>query len=99
MDWLDLLAVQGTLKNVLQHHSLKASVLQCSAAFMVQLNPYMTTEKTIALTIQTFIGKGMFLLFNTLSRFVITVLPKGKYLNFVAAVTIHIDFGAQENEI
>ena len=59
----------------------------------------MSTGKTIALTIQTFIGKGMFLLFNTLSRFVITVLPKGKYLNFVAAVTIHIDFGAQENEI
>ena len=67
MDWLNLLAVQGTLKNLLQHHSLKTSVLWCSAFFMVQLShPYMSTGKNIALTIQTFVGKVMFLLFNTL---------------------------------
>ena len=72
IDWFDLLAVQGTLKNLLQHHSLKASVLWCSAFFMVQFShPYMTTGKTIALTIQTFVGKVMSLLFNMLSRFVI----------------------------
>ena len=72
MDWLDLLAVQGTLKSLLQHHSSKASILQCSAFFMVQLShPYMTTGNMIALTIQTFVGKVMSLLFNTLSRFVI----------------------------
>ena len=70
MDWLDLLAVQGTLKSLLQHHSLKASVLRCSAFFMVQLShPYMTTGKTIALTRQTFVGQVMSLLFNMLSRF------------------------------
>ena len=70
MDWLDLLAVQGTLKSLLQHHSSKASILRCSAFFMVQLShPYMTTGKTIALTGQTFVGKEMTLLFNTLSRF------------------------------
>ena len=68
MDWLDLLAVQGTLKNLLQHHSLKASVLQCSAFFIVQLShPYMTIGKTIALTRRTFVGKVMALLFNMLS--------------------------------
>ena len=73
MDWLDLLAVQGTLKSLLQHHSLKASVLQCSAFFTVQLShPYMTTGKTIALTRWTFVGKVMSLLFNMLSRLVIT---------------------------
>ena len=72
IDWLDLLAVQGTLKSLLQHHSSKASILQCSAFFMVQLlHPYMTTGKIIALTIRTFVGKIMSLLFNTLSRFVI----------------------------
>ena len=72
MDWFDLLAVQGTLKSLLQHHSSKASILQCSAFFMVQLShPYMTTGNMIALTIQTFVGKVMPLLFNTLSRFVI----------------------------
>ena len=81
MDWFDLLAVQGTLKNVLQHHSLKASVLQCSAAFMVQLNPYMTTEKTIALTRRTFIGKVMSLLFSMLSRLVIAFLSRILSLN------------------
>ena len=77
MDWLDLLAVQGTLKSLLQHHGSKASILQYSTFFMVQLShPYMTTVKTIALTIQTFINKMMSLLCNTLSRFVIAFLPK-----------------------
>ena len=81
MNWLDLLAVQGTLRSLLQHHSLKASILQCSAFFMVQLShPCMTTEETIALTRQTFIGKVMFLLFNMLSRFVIAFLPRSKHL-------------------
>ena len=81
MDWLDLLAVQGTLKSLLQHHSLKASILQCSAFFMVQLShPYMPTGKTIALTRQTFVGKVMSLLFIMLSRFVITFLPRSKRL-------------------
>ena len=80
MDWLDLLAVQGTLKSLLQHHSSKASVLQCSAFFIVQLShPYMTTGKTIALTRWTFVGKGPLLL-NMLSRLVITVLSKSKHL-------------------
>ena len=75
MDWLDLIAVQGTLKSLLQHHSSKASILQCSAFFVVQLShPYMTTGKTIALTRQTFVGKGMSLLFNTLSRCVMAYL-------------------------
>ena len=77
MDWLDLLAVQGTLKSLLQHHSSKASILQHSAFFMVQLShPYMTTGKTIALTIWTFVGKVMSLLFNMLSRLVIAFLPR-----------------------
>ena len=81
MDWLDLLAGQGTLKSLLQHHSSKASILQCSAFFTVQLShPYMTTGKTIALTRQTFVGKVMSLLFNMLSRFVIAFLPKSKRL-------------------
>ena len=80
-DWLDLLAVQGTLKSLLQHHSSKASVLQCSAFFIVQLShPYMTTGKTIALTRWTSVGKVMSLLFNVLSRFVITFLPRSKHL-------------------
>ena len=75
MDWLDLLAVQGTLKSLLQQHSSKASILQCSAVFAVQLShPYMTTGKTIALTRQTFVGKVMSLLFHMLSRLVITFL-------------------------
>ena len=79
MDWLDLLAVQGTLKNLLQHHSSKASTLQRSAFFMIQLShPYMTTGKTIALTRRTFVGKVMSLLFNMLSRLVITLLPRSK---------------------
>ena len=81
MDWLDLLAVQGTLKSLLQHHSSKASILQCSVFFIVQLShPYMTAGKTIALTRQTFVGKVMSLLFNMLSRFVITFLPRSKRL-------------------
>ena len=79
MDWLDLLAVQGTLKTLLQHHSSKASILQHSAFFIVQLSyPYMIAGKTIALTRQTFVGKAMSLLFNMLSRLVITVLPRSK---------------------
>ena len=87
MDWLDLLAVQllglleGPLKSLLQHHSLKASILQCSAFFIVQLShPYMTAGKTIALTRQTFVGKVMSLIFNMLSRLVITFLPRSKCL-------------------
>ena len=81
MDWLDLLAVQGTLKSLLQHHSSKASVLWCSAFFIVQLShPYMTTGKTIALTRRTFVDKMMSLLFNMLSRFVIAFLPRTKHL-------------------
>ena len=81
MDWLDLLAVQGTLKSLLQHHSSKASILLCSALFIVQLShPYMTTGKTIALTRQTFVDKVMSLLFNMLSSLVITFLPRSKHL-------------------
>ena len=81
MDWLDLLAVQGTLKTLLQHHSSKASILWCSAFFRVQLShPYMTTGKTIALTRRTFVGKVMSLLFNMLSKLVITFLPRSKCL-------------------
>ena len=81
MDWLDLLAVQGTLKSLLQHYSSKASILQCSAFFMVQLlHPYMTTGKTIALTRWTFVSKVMSLLFNMLSRLVIAFLPRSKHL-------------------
>ena len=81
MDWLDLLAVQGTLKSLLQHHSSKAPILQCSAFFMVQLShPYMTTGKTMALTRWTFVSKVMSLLFNTLSRLVIAFLSRSKHL-------------------
>ena len=81
MDWLDLLAVQGTLKSLIQHHSSKASILQCLAFFMVQLShPYRTPGKTIALTRRTFVGKIMSLLFNMLSRLVITFLPRSKRL-------------------
>ena len=81
MDWVDLLAVQGTLKSLLQHHSSKTSILQCSAFFVVQLShPYMTTGKTIALTRRTFVDKVMSLLFNMLSRLVITFLPRSKHL-------------------
>ena len=101
IDWFDL-AVQGTLKSLLQHHSSKASILMHSALFMVQLSHlYMTPGTTIALTVWTFVGKVMPLLFKTVwvSRFVIAFLPRGKPLNFMAAVIIHSDFlGAQENK-
>ena len=81
IDWFDLLAVQGTLESLLQHHSPKISVLQCSTFFMVQLShPYKTTRKTTALTRWTFVGKVMSLLFNKLSRLVITFLPRSKHL-------------------
>ena len=81
IDWSDLLAVQGTLKSLLQHHSSKASTLRRSAFFIVQLShPYMTTGKTIALTRRTFVGKVMSLLFNILSRLLITFLPRSKHL-------------------
>ena len=93
MDWLDLLAVQGTLKSLLQHHSSKTSILHHSAFFIVQLShPYMSPGKTVALTRQTFVGNVMPLLFNMLSRLVITFLPRNKCLNFMAAITICSDF-------
>ena len=96
IDWFDLLAVQGTLKSLLQHHSLKASILRHSAFFMVKISHlYMSTGKTISLTIQTFVGKVMSLLFN-MSRLVIAFLPRSKHLNFIAAVTICSDSGAQD---
>ena len=101
MDWLDLLAVQGTLKSFLQHHSSKASILWHSAFFIVQLSrPYMTTGKTIALTRWTFVGKVMSLLFSMLSRLLIAFLPRSKrFFNFMAAVTICSDFGARQNRV
>ena len=101
MDCFDLLAVQGTLKSLLQHHSSKASILRHSAFFMVQLShTYVTIGKIIALTRRTFVGKVMSLLFNMLSRLVIAFLPRSKCLNFnfMATVTICSDFGAQENK-
>ena len=95
LDWLDLLAVQGILKILLQHHSSKASILWSSAFFTVQLShPYMATGKTIALTRRTFVGKVMSLLVNMLSRLVITFLPGSKSLNFMAAIINCSDFGA-----
>ena len=100
IDLLDLLTFQGTLKSLLQHHNSKASIFQCSAFFMVQLShPYMTTGKTIPLATQTFVTKIVLLLSNTLSRSVVAFLPKNKCLNFMLAVTVHSDFGAQENKI
>ena len=100
MDWLDRLADQGTRKDLLQHHSSKASLLRCSAFFIVQLShPYMTTGKNIAFTRWTFVDKVMSLLFNMLSILVITFLPRSKCLNFMAAVTICNDFGAQKNKV
>ena len=101
MGWLDLLAVQGTLKSLLQHHSSKASILRCSAFFTVQLShPSMTTGKTIALTRRTFVGKLMSLLFNVLSRLVITFLLRSKYhliswLQSPSAVILHL----QKNKV
>ena len=96
--WFDLLAVQGTLQSLLQHHSSKASFLWYSAYLVVQIShPYMTTGKTIALTIWNFIGKIMSLLFNMLSRFVTAFLPRSKTsFNFMATITILSDFGAQK---
>ena len=101
MDWLDLLTVQGTLKSLLQHHTLKASILQCSAFVTVQLShPYMSTGKTIALTRWTFVGKVVSQLFNMLSRLVLTFLPRSKRLLISwLAVTICSDFGAQKNKV
>ena len=102
IDWLDLLAVQETLKSLLQHHSSKASILRRSTFFIVQLShPYTTTGKTIASTRRTFVGKVTSLLFNMLSRLVITFLPRSKCLlkNFMAAVTICSDFGAPQNKV
>ena len=102
IDCLNLLTVQGTLKSLLQLHSSKASILQHSAFFMVQFShSYMTTGKTIVLTMQTFINKVMSLLFDMLSRLVIPFLPRSKQasFNFMAAVTISSDFGAQENKV
>ena len=100
MDWWDLLAVQRTLKNLLKYHSSKASILS-SAFFNDQLShPYMTTGKTIALTRRTFVGKVMSLLFNMLSRLVLSFLPKEQAaFNFMAAITICSDFGAQKNKV
>ena len=100
IDWLDLLTVQGTLKSLLQHHSSKPSILRCSTIFIVQLSYlYITTGKTVPLTRWSFVHKVMSLLFNMLSRFVIAFLPRSKCLNFMAAVTICSDFGAQENKV
>ena len=97
MDWLDPPTVQGNLKSLLQHHSSKASVLRFSAFFIVQLShPYMTTGKTIALIRWTFVGKVMSLLFNMLSRLVISFLPRRK--PFMAAITICSDFGAPKHK-
>ena len=101
IDWLDLLAVQGTLKSLLQHHSSKASILPHSSFFMVQLShPYMTTGKTIALTRWTFVGKVMSLLLNMLSRLVITFLPRNKCLliSWLQSPSCS-DFGPQKNKV
>ena len=100
MYWLDVLAVQGTLKSLLQHHSSKASILRCSAFFTDQLShPYMTAGKTIALTRRTFVGKVMSLLLNMLSRLVIIFLARSASFNFIAAVTICSDFGTPQNKV
>ena len=94
INWFDLLAVQGTLKILLQHHSSKASILQRSAFFIVQMShPYMTTEKYIALTKWTFVGRVMSLLFNMLSRLIIAFLPRSVSFDSVAAVTFCSDSG------
>ena len=101
IDWLDRLAVQGTLKSLLQHHSSKASILQCSAFFIVQLShTFMTTVKTTALTSWTFVGKLMSLLFNMLSRLVVTFLPRSKlFLILWLQSIICSDFGAQKDKV
>ena len=99
--WFDVLAVQGTLKSLLQHHSSKASILRCPAFFTVQLShPYMTTGENIAFTRWTFVGKVMSLLLNMLSRLVITFLPRSKRLLISwLQSTICTDFGAQKNKV
>ena len=100
MDWWDLLAVHGTLKSLLQHHSSKASILWCSAFFIVQLShPYMTTGKTIVLTRWTFVDKVMFLLFNRLSRLVITFLPRSKCLLISYLWLIHVEVWQKTNSV
>ena len=101
MDWLDLLAVQGTLKSLFQHHNSKASILRRSAFFMVQLSHmYMTTGKTMAFAIWTFVGKLMSLLFNMLSRFVTAFLPRSKSLLISGLQSMSaVIFGAQENQV
>ena len=101
IDWLNLLAIQETLKSLLQHHSCNASILQCSAFFIVQLSYlYMTTGKTIALTGQTFVGKVISLLFNMLSRFVIAFLPRSKHLLISWLQSLSpVILGAQENSL
>ena len=98
IDWFDLLAVQETLKSLHKHYSSKASILWCSAFFIVQLShPYMTTGETIALTRWIFVGKVMSLLFNMQSRLVMAFLPRSKHLLILWIVTIHSNFGVQEN--
>ena len=100
IDWFDLLVVQGTLKSLLQHHSSKASILRHSAFFTVQLShPYMTTGKTIALTIWSFVSKVISLLFNMLSRGHNFSNKEQASFSFMAAVTVCSDFGAQENKV
>ena len=100
IDWFDLLAVQGTLKSLFYHHSSKAWILWLSVFFMVQLShPYITTGKTTALTRRTFVSNVMFPLFNILSRFAITFLPRGKRLNFMGAITVCSNFAAQADKI
>ena len=100
LDWLDLLAVPGTLNSLLQHHSSKESILRCSVFFMAHhSHPYMTTGKTIAFTRQTFVSKIMSLLFNMLSRLVTSFLPRSKCINFMAVVTICSNFEVQGNEV
>ena len=99
IDWFDLLAVQGTLKSLLQHHSLKASILHCSAFIIQHSHPTLTTGKTIALTIWTFVGKVISLLFNMLSRLVIAFFLRSKCLNFIVAINICSDFGAPQNTV
>ena len=100
MDWFDLLAVQRTLKSLLQYHNSKSSILWHSAFFIVQLShPYMTTGKAIALAKWTFVWKVISLLFTMLSQLVIIFLPRSKHLNFMAVVAICTDFGVQENKV
>ena len=100
IDWFGILAVHGTFKSLLQHHILIASILQCSAFFMVQqLHRYMTTGKTTVLTIRNFVGKIMSLLFNMLSRFISFSCKEQASFNFTAAVTVHSDFGAKEKKV